>query len=111
MRYWKYACVPGVYWGVDEAELDTNGRTQTYNALKALLDACVNTWQDKWNPGNLLCCDESMIFWRGGGEVHVTYQPRKPTPYGIELKTMCCADSGLMLKAELAEGKDRDAQK
>lgn len=52
-----------------------------------------------------------MIFWRGGGEVQVIYQPRKPTQYGIELKTCCCADSGVMINAELTEGKVRDAEK
>jgi hypothetical protein len=55
--------------------------------------------------------DESMIFWRGGGEVTVVYQPRKPTQYGIEMKTAACADSGVLINAELTEGKLRDAQK
>lgn len=41
----------------------------------------------------------------------MTYQPRKPTPYGIELKTMACSDSGVMLNAEIAEGKNVDAEK
>lgn len=58
-----------------------------------------------------MCCDESMIFWRGGGEVHVTYMPRKPTQYGVELKTMCCSESGVLLNAEMAEGKEEDAKK
>lgn len=52
-----------------------------------------------------------MIYWRGTGEIHVTYQPRKPTQYGIELKTMACAVSSIMLMVELAEGKARDAMK
>jgi hypothetical protein len=52
-----------------------------------------------------------MIFWRGGGEVHVTYMPRKPTQYGVELKTMCCSESGVLLNAEMAEGKLKDAKK
>ncbi len=52
-----------------------------------------------------------MIFWRGGGEVLVTYQPYKPTQCGIEMKTSCCADSGVCVNAELTEGKVRDAEK
>ncbi len=52
-----------------------------------------------------------MIFWRGTGEVNVVYQPRKPTQYGIEMKTTACAESGLCVNAELAEGKVRDAEK
>ncbi len=111
MRYWKYACIPGVFGGVEDNEIDEEGRTALYQAVKILLQACVNTWQDKWNPGNYVCCDESMIFWRGSGEVLVIYQPRKPTQYGIELKTACCADSGVCINAELTEGKLRDAEK
>ncbi len=41
----------------------------------------------------------------------VIYQPRKPTQYGIEMKTSCCADSGVCVNAELTEGKVRDAEK
>jgi len=37
--------------------------------------------------------------------MHVTYQPRKPTQYGMELKTLVCCISGLLLMAEIAEGK------
>ncbi len=69
------------------------------------------TWQAKWNPGNILCCDESMVYWWGTGEVNVVYQPRKPTEYGIEMKTTTCTESGLCVNAELAEGKLRDALK
>ena len=69
------------------------------------------TWQSEWNAGNFLCCDESMIFWRGGGEIHVTYQPRKPCQYGMEIKTLVCSESGLLLIAEIAEGKACQATK
>lgn len=71
----------------------------------------METWQAEWNAGDYLCCDESMIFWRGGGEMHVTYQPRKPTQYGMELKTLVCCISGLLLMAEIAEGKVAQALK
>jgi hypothetical protein len=43
-RYWRYACIPGVYGGVEDGELDEAGHTLVYNALKALLGACVHTW-------------------------------------------------------------------
>lgn len=52
-----------------------------------------------------------MIFWTGTGEIHVTYLPRKPTPYGIELKTAACSDARIMVNAEVAEGKVVDAAK
>jgi hypothetical protein len=52
-----------------------------------------------------------MIFWEGTGEVHVTFQGRKPTQYGIEFKDMACGIAHIMLMIELAEGKDKDALK
>ena len=45
MRYWRFACIPGIIGGLqDTAELDKEGRTEEYTALKELLDACVSTW-------------------------------------------------------------------
>lgn len=41
----------------------------------------------------------------------MTYQARKPTPFGIELKTLACGSSHVMLHAEIAEGKEKDAAK
>lgn len=50
-----------------------------------------------------------MIFWTGTGEIHITYLPRKPTPYGIELKSGCCGVSNVVLNLDLVEGKELDA--
>lgn len=36
-RYWKYACIPDIFGGVEENELDDNGRTAVFNALQVLL--------------------------------------------------------------------------
>ena len=52
-----------------------------------------------------------MIFWTGTGEVHITYLPRKPTPYGIELKSLCCGETQIILNAEMVEGKEADSLK
>jgi hypothetical protein len=51
-----------------------------------------------------------MVFWTGHG-VHLTYLPRKPTPVGVMLKTICDASSRILLGWELCEGKDVDRQK
>ncbi len=37
MRYWKYACIPGIYGGIEDNEIDEDGRTGVYQALKILL--------------------------------------------------------------------------
>ncbi len=44
MRYWRFACIPGIYGGVEDMEVEPNGRTAMYNALQILLQACVDTW-------------------------------------------------------------------
>jgi hypothetical protein len=46
-----------------------------------------------------------MIFWVGSAP-HLTYLPRKPTPLGLMLKTIVDGDTGIMLGAEIDEGKD-----
>lgn len=30
MRYWRFACIPGIYGGVEETALDAEGRTALY---------------------------------------------------------------------------------
>ena len=41
----------------------------------------------------------------------MTYQPRKPTDFGIEMHTTTCADSQVCLNAEVSEGKETEATK
>ena len=41
----------------------------------------------------------------------MTYQPRKPTQYGMEIKMLVCSESGLLLMAEICEGKVCQATK
>ena len=59
-----------------------------------------------WNPCDFLVIDESMLGWSGMGQNELTYLPRKPCDLGIMMKTLCCSDSGIMLRAEIAEGKE-----
>ena len=47
-----------------------------------------------------------MIFWVSTGSAHLTYIPRKPTPLGIMLKTVCDVSSGTMIGAELVESAE-----
>lgn len=53
-----------------------------------------------------MVADESMIMWVGTGDVHLTYIPRKPTPLGIMMKTIVDGSSGILMGAELMEGKE-----
>ena len=47
-----------------------------------------------------------MVWWEGISSAHFTFIIRKPTPLGFELRTLVCGDSGVLLNAELCEGKD-----
>ena len=73
LQYWKFACIPHLFEALDDNNPDIDGRSATYRNILELLRVCCDTWQHAWNPGNYLCCDESMIFWQGTGEVVVIY--------------------------------------
>jgi len=58
--------------------------------------------------------DESMITWQGksgpGGMPHLGFIARNPAPIGLERKTICDADTGIMMGMEIQEGKIRMAR-
>ena len=43
--------------------------------------------------------------------MHLTYIPRKPSPLGVMFKVTCCGETGILLHAELVDGKDVDRLK
>jgi hypothetical protein len=55
--------------------------------------------------GHILCLDESMVKWLGQGMPGFMVVQRKPTPKGLELHTMCDAQTGIMIYFEVYEGK------
>ena len=59
----------------------------------------------------MLVVDESMIQWAAERGAHLTYLPRKPTLFGIGIKCMVDHTSGIMLCADLLEGKGIDNKK
>lgn len=69
-------------------------------------------------PGHYITVDESMSYWSGltadlaeNGLPHSSKQPMKPANEGSELKSSACAESGIMLRVEVLEGKDVMARK
>lgn len=82
-----------------------------FSKIREFFELCVSKWQAAYNPGTVLTADESMVFWVGTGSAHLTYLPRKPTPLGIMLKTICDASSGVMLGAEICESKEAMSDK
>ena len=66
-------------------------------------------------PGHHLTVDECMSAWNGSdgkyrhdGMPHKTKIPRK---VGAEMKSLCCRTTGIMLKLDIMEGKDRQGAK
>lgn len=68
-------------------------------------------WRRAWHAGRAVTIDETMIWWTGLSTAHLTYLPRKPTPLGFQMKTLCDSTSHILLNAEVCEGKDIDRTK
>lgn len=82
-----------------------------YETVEPFFRACVDKWRGAWDPATILTIDESMVGWSGMGEGALTFLPRKPCDLGIMLKTLCCAESGVLINAEICEGKKAMQQK
>jgi hypothetical protein len=111
-KMWQKATVPGVEaedMGEEEDEVDP--KSAVYKAMESLVEECADTWQTAWVPGDYIVADECMIFWQGTGEIKIIYQGRKPTSFGIELKSLACGEANVMLNIELVEGAVRDSTK
>jgi Transposase IS4 len=55
----------------------------------------------------ICCVDELMSAWINRYACPgYMYVPRKPWPQGNEYHTACCGTTGILFRAELAEGKD-----
>jgi hypothetical protein len=67
--------------------------------------------RDRFARGRPITEDESMSGWcpqttATGGLPNLSFIPRKPVPLGTEVKSACCATTGVMVYAELMKGKD-----
>ena len=52
-------------------------------------------------PAWLLTADESMVRWLGHGMPGLMVVLRKPTPIGLEIHTLCCSLSGILVWFEV----------
>ena len=113
-QYWKYLLFLGFVEelpGTPEDPGSGSGAGPLDELALNLVKTFAATWRGAWIPGMYLFPDETMVFWSGAGELHMTYLPRKPTPYGIMMKTLCDGDSKIMLAAEVPESKEVMAKK
>ena len=86
--------------------------------IRPFVEAFNATRYNNITPGYHLTVDECMSAWNGSdgkyrhdGMPHKTKIPRKPEGVGAEMKSLCCGITGIMLKLDIMEGKDRQAAK
>jgi len=76
--------------------------------IRALMNAWNENMESAYKPSWLVCIDESMVPWTSEytapGWVSV---PRKPHPLGNEYHTIACAETNIIFRVEIVEGKDR----
>ena len=73
---------------------------------------------DAFTPGRFLTVDEIMSAWKelstlfdSNGLPHQTKIARKPEGVGAEMKSVACAESLLILRVDVMEGKERNRLK
>ena len=86
------------------------------NAIRPFLEDFNATRYNNVTPGHHLTVDECMSAWNGSdgkyrhdGMPYKTKIPQKPEGVGAEMKSLCCGTTGIMLKLDIMDGKDRQA--
>jgi hypothetical protein len=74
-------------------------------SVRKWFDLLAAFWRTNYKAASIPVEDETMVVWTSQG-AHLTYLPRKPTPLGIMLKTICDASSRVLLGREFCEGKE-----
>mmetsp|Transcript_4278 Transcript_4278/g.7273 ORF Transcript_4278/g.7273 Transcript_4278/m.7273 type:complete len:627 (+) Transcript_4278:3056-4936(+) len=83
-----------------------------FQPVRRWLDALNEVWGKAFQPGTRLCIDESMIKWLGRSRCPGWMKVgRKPDSIGHELKTLACAQSIILFRFEMQEGKALDREK
>lgn len=85
--------------------------SEGYDAVIDLTEIFCQKWRAAFKPGSVIVIDETMIGWSGVHSGRLQYIIRKPTPLGILLKTLSCGYTGIILAAEVVEGKEVDKLK
>ena len=105
------------YLSFHDPDLDTVENPDPWRAVRVFIIAFNENRKKNVKPSWVLVVDESTSKWRGLGDwytdgmPHITKIPRKPEPVGLELKDMCCGESGIMMFLEIMEGKAVMARK
>jgi hypothetical protein len=85
---------------------------KTFDAFRPIQTFFNNRISDCFSPGLHVVIDESTCGWHGKDEKRadgppaMTHMKDKPEPVSFMFKTLCCAETGIMIALELQEGKD-----
>jgi hypothetical protein len=85
--------------------MDVGYLEEGFDKVVDMLNIFCNRWREAWQPGPSLVIDETMISWQGASSGRLMYVQRKPSPFGIMCDTMVCGTTGILLNANIAEGK------
>jgi hypothetical protein len=88
-------------------------REDNYAEFRQFLNAFNEQRQTNFAASTVLTVDESSSQWTGelerkgrlDGVPNITFNPTKPHPVAIEAKTMVDGETGIVLQAEIMEGK------
>eukprot|EP00965_Chrysotila_dentata_P205445 6182964-Pleurochrysis_carterae.AAC.1 len=89
------------------ADSESSAASDSFHVVRRMWEDCGAVFIKNVSPSWLIIIDEFMLKWVGVGMPGLMVVPRKPTPMGLELHTMCCAVSGILTNVELCEGKER----
>ena len=82
-----------------------------FKLVRYMWESCRLCFVDAITPGWLVTVDESMVKWMGRSMPGLMVVPRKPTPIGLEVHTVCCSLSGILVNFEVYEGAEAMANK
>jgi hypothetical protein len=86
--------------------------SKTFDAFRPIQTFFNDRTADCFTPGQHVVIDESTCGWHGKDEKRadglpaMTHMNGKPKPVSFMFKTLCCAETGIMIAMELQEGKD-----
>ena len=103
------------YLGRGPEGCDENLDGDPWAQFRPFIDGYNEVRARELSAGATITPDETMFAWTGksgvGGLPHMSWVQRKPEPLGLELKTICDAETGVMLYVEMQEGAVRMARK
>lgn len=105
----------GIFWFKQMQacfRLPTNNTpADPFDKTRRFWDALRDAFKKAVTAGWVICVDESMVKWLGRNMPGFMHVQRKPTPKGLELHTVCCGISGVMVWFEVYEGKEAMTKK